>query len=60
MALLAKMHHTTIDGFEGVSIMGKLFDFGVPAAPGPGRKTTGNPTVCPTSWSSSGVACLGG
>ncbi len=36
-ALLAKMHHATIDGFEGVSIMGKLFDFGVPARAGSGQ-----------------------
>ncbi len=31
VALAAKMHHATVDGIEGVSMMGRLFDFGVPA-----------------------------
>jgi len=37
VALLAKMHHATIDGISGVSVMGRLFDFGAPrpGAPGP-------------------------
>jgi len=30
VALLAKMHHATIDGVSGVSMMGRLFDFGTP------------------------------
>jgi diacylglycerol O-acyltransferase / wax synthase len=43
VALLAKMHHATVDGIEGVAVMGRLFDVRVsePAAtgrvaPGPG------------------------
>jgi WS/DGAT/MGAT family acyltransferase len=34
VALLAKMHHATIDGVSGVSVMGRLFDFDAPQ-PGP-------------------------
>ncbi|HLM96132.1 MAG TPA: wax ester/triacylglycerol synthase family O-acyltransferase [Acidimicrobiales bacterium] len=30
VALLVKMHHATIDGVSGVSIMGRLFDFDAP------------------------------
>ena len=47
MALLAKMHHATIDGFEGVSIMGKLFDFGVPARAGSGQEDDWEPHRLP-------------
>ena len=47
MALLAKMHHTTIDGTEGVSIMGKLFDFGVPARAGSGQEDDWEPHRLP-------------
>ena len=47
MALLAKMHHATIDGFEGVSIMGKLFDFGVPARAGSGQEGDWEPPFAP-------------
>ena len=31
VALIAKMHHSTIDGVEGVSMMGRLFDVAGPA-----------------------------
>ena len=30
VALLAKMHHSTIDGIEGVSVMARLLDVGAP------------------------------
>jgi diacylglycerol O-acyltransferase len=47
VALLAKMHHSTIDGIEGVSMMGKLFDFGVPAPAGSGQGDDWEPQRLP-------------
>jgi diacylglycerol O-acyltransferase len=40
-ALLAKMHHATIDGIEGVSVMGRLFDVGASGAGASGAGASG-------------------
>ncbi|HVN50026.1 MAG TPA: wax ester/triacylglycerol synthase family O-acyltransferase [Acidimicrobiales bacterium] len=45
VALLAKMHHATIDGIEGVSVMGRLFGVGGSSrrSSGPGPAEGGGP-----------------
>lgn len=47
VALVAKMHHATIDGITGVSMMGRLFGFGAPSQGRPGPTTTWHPEPAP-------------